>query len=61
MNKNEFILAYQSAPPKKAAREAAYCQRQCRARRRIETLRDAQYFGLSLADIEGEKNSETRC
>lgn len=61
MNKNEFILAYQSAPPKKAAREAAYCQRQCRARRRIETLRDAQSFGLSLADIEGGGASETRC
>jgi len=53
MNKNEFFLAYPSAPPKKAARDAAYRQRQGRAaRRQIETLRDAQSFGLSLADID---------
>ncbi|MGF1878448.1 hypothetical protein L4D77_24580 [Photobacterium frigidiphilum] len=51
MNKNEFFLAYPSAPPKKAARDAAYRQRQGRARRQIETRRDARSFGLSLADI----------
>ncbi|PSU44808.1 hypothetical protein C9J12_25770 [Photobacterium frigidiphilum] len=60
MNKNEFLLAYQSAPLKKEARDTAYCQRQCQARRRIERLRDAQSFGLSLADIEGGETRETR-
>lgn len=58
MNKTECLLAY---PPKKAARESAYCQRQCRARRRIEALRDAQSVGLSLADIEGGEPRETQC